>query len=263
MKRIVITGSTRGIGFALGREFLKRNCQVVFSGRKESSVQKAVDSLLEDFPQSQILGIPCDVRDYDQVAALWKQSVDQFGVIDIWINNAGISNEQNPPWEIEPEAMKAVVETNILGELYGTKVAMQGFLDQGFGALYNVEGMGADGKTHNVKGFSVYGTTKAGLHFFNKTLAQENDHPRIITGAIQPGMVLTDLITGQYEDRPDKWEEVKGILGIIANPIDDVASWLTEKILANRKNGAYLKFGGTLRILKRFVLAPLRRGKSD
>ena len=263
MKTIVITGSTRGIGFALGREFLKRDCQVVFSGRKESSTQQAIDTLAEEFPKPQMMGIPCNVRDYEQVAALWEKTTAKFGVIDIWINNAGISNEQNPAWEIEPEAMKAVVETNILGELYGTKVAMQGFLKQGFGAVYNVEGMGADGKTHNVQGLSVYGMTKAGLHFFNKNLAQENDHPKIITGAIQPGMVLTDLVTGQFEDRPEEWEKVKGTLGIIANPIEEVAPWLAEKILANQKNGAYLKYGGTLRILKRFALAPFRRGKED
>lgn len=263
MKTIVITGSTRGIGFTLGREFLKRNCQVVFSGRTESSVENALEVLLAEIPQGLMIGVPCNVRDYDQVTALWEKSTAQFGTVDIWINNAGIANQQNKAWELEPEAMKAVVETNILGELYGTKVAMQGFLDQGFGALYNVEGMGADGKTHNVKGLSIYGMTKAGLHFFNKTLAQENDHPEIITGAIQPGMVLTDLVTGQYEDRPEEWEKVKGILGIIANPIDEVAPWLAEKILANQKNGAYIKFGGTLRILKRFALAPFRRGKAE
>lgn len=259
MKTIVITGSTRGIGFALGRAFLKRDCQVVFSGRKDSSTQKAIDVISREFPQSQLLGIPCNVREYEQVETLWEKSTDHFGKIDIWINNAGISNEQNPAWEIEPEAMKAVVETNILGELYGTKVAMQGFHKQGFGAVYNVEGMGADGKTHNVQGLSVYGMTKAGLHFFNKNLAQENDHPKIITGAIQPGMVLTDLITGQYEDRPEEWEKVKGILGIIANPIDEVAPWLAEKILANQKNGAYLKYGGTLRIFKRLILKPFSK----
>lgn len=76
-------------------------------------------------------------------------------------------------------------------------------------------------------------------------------------------MVLTDLITGQYQDRPEEWERVKGILGIIANPIDEVAPWLAEKILANQKNGAYLQFGGTFRILKRFFLAPFRRGNAD
>ena len=259
MKTIVITGSTRGIGFALGREFLKRNCQVVFSGRKESSTQRAMNNLSEEFPETQMLGIPCNVRDYEQVEVLWEKSTDRFGNIDIWINNAGISNEQNPAWEIDAEAMKAVVETNILGELYGTKVAMQGFLKQGFGAVYNVEGMGADGKTHNVHGFSIYGMTKAGLHFFNKNLAQENDHPKIIAGAIQPGMVLTDLITGQYQDRPEEWEKVKGILGIIANPIEEVAPWLAEKILANQKNGAYLRFGGTLRILNRLIRKPFNK----
>ena len=262
MKTIVITGSTRGIGFALAREFLKRDCQVVISGRSDPSVRNSVEKLEAEFPEAQIAGFPCDVKNYDEISTLWKLSKSRFGNIDIWINNAGISNEQAPSWEISVDELQSVVETNILGELFGTKVAMQGFLDQGFGALYNVEGMGANGKTNNVKGLSIYGMTKAGLHYFNKCLIKEIDHPQIIAGALQPGMVLTDLVKGQYEEKPDEWEKVKGILEIIASPIDEVAPWMAKKILTNHKNGAYFHYGGTLRILKRLILSLFRKKQS-
>jgi len=262
MKTIVITGSTRGIGFALAREFLKRDCQVVISGRSDPSVRNSVEKLEAEFPEAQIAGFPCDVKNYDEISTLWKLSKSRFGNIDIWINNAGISNEQAPSWEISVDELQSVVETNILGELFGTKVAMQGFLDQGFGALYNVEGMGANGKTNNVKGLSIYGMTKAGLHYFNKCLIKEIDHPQIIAGALQPGMVLTDLVKGQYEEKPDEWEKVKGILEIIASPIDEVAPWMAKKILTNHKNGAYFHYGGTLRILKRMILSLFRKKQS-
>jgi len=262
MKTIVITGSTRGIGFALAREFLKRDCQVVISGRSDPSVRNSVEKLEAEFPEAQIAGFPCDVKNYDEISTLWKLSKSRFGNIDIWINNAGISNEQAPSWEISVDELQSVVETNILGELFGTKVAMQGFLDQGFGALYNVEGMGANGKTNNVKGLSIYGMTKAGLHYFNKCLIKEIDHPQIIAGALQPGMVLTDLVKGQYEEKPEEWEKVKGILEIIASPIDEVAPWMANKILTNHKNGAYFHYGGTLRILKRLILSLFRKKQS-
>jgi len=72
-------------------------------------------------------------------------------------------------------------------------------------------------------------------------------------------MVLTDMIMDQYKDQPEEWEKVKGILGIIASPIDEVAVWMTNKILTNHKNGAYFNYGGTLRILKRMVLSPFRK----
>jgi NAD(P)-dependent dehydrogenase (short-subunit alcohol dehydrogenase family) len=262
MKTIVITGSTRGIGFALAREFLKRDCLVVISGRSDGSVKNSVEKLEAEFPDARIAGFPCDVKNYDEVSTLWKLSKSRFGKIDIWINNAGISNEQALSWEIPVDEMRSVIETNILGELFGTKVAMQGFLDQGFGAIYNVEGLGANGKTNNVKGLSLYGMTKAGLHYFNRCLFKEIDHPKIIAGALQPGMVLTDLVKGQYEEKPEEWEKVKGILEIIANPIDDVATWMANKILANQKNGAYFHYGGTLRILKRLFLSLFRKKQS-
>lgn len=259
MKTIVITGSTRGIGFALVREFLKNGCKVVISGRSDESVRNSVAKLEAEFPKDQIAGFACDVTQYDNIKQLWMFTKAQFGDIDIWINNAGISNQQATSWEIPVEEIRSVIETNILGELFGTKVALQGFLDQGFGAVYNVEGLGANGKTSNAKGLSIYGMSKAGLHYFNQCLFKEIDHPKIIAGALQPGMVLTELVTGQYDEKPGEWEKVKGILGIIASPIDEIAVWMTNKILTNQKNGAYFHYGGTLRILKRMILSPFRK----
>jgi NAD(P)-dependent dehydrogenase (short-subunit alcohol dehydrogenase family) len=259
MKTIVITGSTRGIGFALAREFLKKDCQVVISGRSDASVINSVAKLEAEFPKEKMAGFACDVTQYDEISNLWILSKTKFDNIDIWINNAGISNQQASSWEIPVDEIRSVIETNVLGVVHGTKVAIQGFLDQGFGAVYNVEGLGANGKTNNVKGFSIYGMSKAGLHYFNQCLFKEIDHPRIIAGALQPGMVLTDLVTGQYEEKPEEWEKVKGILRIISSPIDEVASWMTNKILTNHKNGAYFHYGGTLRILKRMILSPFRK----
>ena len=259
MKTVVITGSTRGIGFALGREFLKRDCQVVISGRNTGGVKASINLLVDEFASERVAGFPCDVTDYDQVMELWERSQERFGSIDFWINNAGISNNQALPWDIPADELRSVIETNMLGELYGTKVAMQGFHAQGYGALYNVEGLGANGKTNRVNGLSVYGMTKAGLHYFNKCLAQEINHPKIIAGSLQPGMVLTDMVKGQYIEKPEEWEKVKGILGIISSPIDEVAPWLVEKMLTNQKNGVHFGFGGTLRILKRMVLALFKK----
>ena len=262
MKSIVITGSTRGIGKALADAFLKRNCKVMINGRSEKSIRTALASLSEHYPSDRLAGTVGDVTNYNAVENLWRESVNVFGSVDIWINNAGISHEQAPPWQIPVNQLKSVIETNILGELFGTRVALQGFLDQGFGALYNVEGMGADGKTHGVKGLSVYGMTKAGLHYFNSCLAKELEHSHVITGALQPGMVLTDIIMDRYKDRPEDWESDQKILSIIASPVDDVAAWIADKILNNQKNGAYFKYSNTWRILKRMVLAFFRRKTS-
>jgi len=253
MKNIVITGNTRGIGYALSERFLMHDCNVIVSGHSDESTNKALKQLQKDFPDKELIGIPCDVRNYDQIQNLWDQSKSELGIIDIWINNAGKSNEQNPPWEIPTEEIRDVLSTNLFGEIYGTKIAMQGFLEQGFGALYNVEGYGANGKMNNVLGLSIYGTTKAGLHFFNQCLAKEAETTGIITGAIQPGMVLTDLITQRYTDKPEEWKRVKRIFNVIATPIDEVSAWLAEKILNNTKNGVYLKYSNFFRMSKRLL----------
>ena len=209
MKTIVITGSTRGIGFALARSFLNRGCRVVISGRQQSLVDVAVERLCKECTSENVVGFACDVAEFNQMENLWEASVKRFGSVDIWINNAGISNTQNPAWELSSDEIECVVKTNMLGEMLGTKVAVSGFLKQGYGALYNMEGMGAQ-KRRGVKGLSIYGATKAGLRYFNDSIFSEVENKGIIIGAIQPGMMLTEMITDQYLNRREEWEKLKG-----------------------------------------------------
>ena len=258
MKTIVITGSTRGIGFAMARAFLRKGNKVVISGRKSPAVEEAVQNLAKESSADNVAGFTCDVTRFAQVQALWKQTEKKFGAIDIWVNNAGISNMQNTPWELSAQEIRAVVETNVLGEMFGSKVAMQGFTKQGYGAVYNMEGMGADGRS-NVKGLSIYGATKAGLRYFNNCLAAEITNSRIIAGSMQPGMVLTDMVTGQYEGKPEDWSRVKRIFDVISSDVNQVADWLTDKMLTNQKNGTRFSFSNSLRIFSRFLLMPFRQ----
>lgn len=260
MKTIVITGSTRGIGFAMARAFIRKGNKVVISGRKFPAVKEAVQKLAKEFSADYVVGFTCDVTQFAQVQMLWDQAHKKFGDIDIWVNNAGISNMQNTPWELPAEEIRAVVETNVLGEMFGSKVAMQGFIKQGYGAVYNMEGMGANGRSNsNVKGLSIYGASKAGLRYFNDCLASEITNPRIIAGFLQPGMVLTEMVTGQYEGKPEDWSRVKRIFDVISSDVNLVADWLTDKMLTNQKNGARFSFSNSLCIFSRFLLMPFRQ----
>lgn len=252
MKTIVITGSTRGIGLALARAFLKRGCRVVISGRKQDLVDVAVERLRKEYPSENVIGFACDVSEYSQMENLWVASVKRFGSIDIWINNAGISNTQNPPWALLAEEIECVVKTNMLGEMLGTKIALSGFIKQGYGSLYNMEGMGAQ-KRRGVKGLSIYGATKAGLRYFNDSIFLEVENKGIIIGAIQPGMMLTEMITDQYLNRRKEWEKLKGIFSVISEKPEIVAEWLAKKILNNTKNGVRFTYGGMLRMITRLV----------
>jgi NAD(P)-dependent dehydrogenase (short-subunit alcohol dehydrogenase family) len=262
MKNIVITGSTHGIGFALARAFLRKGCRVVISGRQGKNVKDSVQKLAADFSKDLVAGYPCDVTQFDEVKSLWANAGRYFGQVDIWINNAGISNQQDAPWLLDEKEIKAVIETNILGEMYGSKMAMQGFLQQGFGALYNMEGMGANRRSANVKGLSIYGASKAGLRYFNDCLASENAQPNIIVGALQPGMVLTAMVTGQYSHRPDQWEKDRRILETLSSDVNEVADWLTDKMLNNSKNGARFSYSNSFRLFAKFLMMPFRKNSS-
>ena len=148
MKSIVITGSNRGIGYSLAESFLTRNCAVMVSGRSREGVDSAFKTLRSRFPESRVSGHPCDVRDPGQLQALWDEATTRFGSIDIWINNAGRSGPQMMTWELAPDQVKEVVDTNIMGVIFGSQIAVRGMLDQGYGSIYNMEGMGGDGRMH-------------------------------------------------------------------------------------------------------------------
>ena len=89
-------------------------------------------------------------------------------------------------------------------------------LQQGQGSIYNMEGMGSDGRMHD--GLVLYGMTKYGLSYFTKGLVKETEGSSILVGSIRPGMIVTDMIKEQYVDRPEEWERAKKIFNIIANP---------------------------------------------
>ena len=102
MQTVVITGSTRGIGLGLAREFLGRGMKVTISGRSPGSVDQALGELKE-FGDN-VHGIPCVVTDHAQVQALWDGAKQHWGSVDCWISNAGIVNDQvassqsSTPW---------------------------------------------------------------------------------------------------------------------------------------------------------------------
>ncbi|MBN1451150.1 MAG: SDR family oxidoreductase, partial [Anaerolineales bacterium] len=171
IKHIVITGSTRGIGYGLAEAFLRLGCSITVSSRGEEAVEKAGAGLRSKYNAERIFGLACDVTVPEQLQTLWDQTIQKFGKIDIWINNAGLSGEQGLVWELSSDEAQIPLRTNILGTIFGAQVAMRGMLAQGFGAIYNMEGMGSDGRKH--AGLSIYGTSKYAIHYFTESLALE------------------------------------------------------------------------------------------
>jgi len=259
MKTVVVTGSTRGIGLGLAREFLKRGCNVVVSGRSQGSVAAALVKLA-DLGKDRVLGVPCEVHKHAEVQALWDAAVARFGKVDIWISNAGISNENalQPFWEASPETLGNVTNTNLLGTMYCARVALAGFIKQNSGQLYNFEGFGSNGKMFRT-GLTPYGATKSAIRYLTKALAKEVAKTNVQVGALSPGIVVTDLLLSPYEEQPDELTKAKKIFNILADHVETVTPYLAERVLENDKNGQIIEWLTTGKVLGRFATAGFRK----
>lgn len=249
---VLVTGGTRGIGLEMAREFLKKGHKVTICGRSVPNLNEALGEL--SAYESRLLGVSCDVTDIDQVERLWKVATERFKTIDIWINNAGISHLHRPIWEIAGGEVKRIINVNISGAIYGSQVAMLGMLDQGYGAIYNMEGWGSNGR--HMDNMNIYGTTKAAIRYFTDGLVEESKGLGVLVGRMNPGMVVTDLLLEPLKQSPDHFARTKKIMQIIADRPDTVARYLVSKILANRTHGAYFSWLNSTKLFFRFLTAP-------
>lgn len=251
MKTIVITGSTKGIGLGLAREFLKRECRVVISGRSPERLAKALAGLAENFGKENVCAQQCDVTAMDQVTALWQAARDAFGTVDVWINNAGVDNPMKPFHELTEKEITPVVVTNLIGMMYGSHVALKGMLDQGHGQIYNVDGYGSNDMMRT--GYTVYGTTKRGLTYFTESLAQEMAEQPVQICTLSPGMVVTDFMMDQLRLLPaDQREEIKVIYNTLADTVETVTPFLAEGVLQNTENNVRIAWLTREKIDERF-----------
>jgi NAD(P)-dependent dehydrogenase (short-subunit alcohol dehydrogenase family) len=203
---------------------------------------------------ARILGFACDVTVDGQLGFLWEAASDRFGHVDIWVNNAGYAGEMGSVWERPAEEAQSVVDVNLVGTIHGSQAALRGMRSQGHGAIYNMEGMGSDGRKH--AGLTLYGTTKYAIHYFTESLALELKETNLIAGALRPGMVATDLLRDRYRGRSVDWERAKRIFNILAERVETVAPWLAREMLANTKNGAILSYSPPWKIMWKFLRSP-------
>jgi short-subunit dehydrogenase len=252
MKSVVITGSSKGIGLGLAKEFLKRGCAVALSGRTRDRLDKEVKNLGSAFSYDKVMGQVCDVTDSKQVRALWDAAKQKYGTVDIWINNAGITNSSKLLWELDTAEISPVVNTNITGLIYGCQVALQGMIEQGSGQIYNLEGFGSDGQKR--PGLNVYGTTKRAVRYLTEALIKETKGIPVQVGSLSPGMVITDFILDKMRNQPrEKLEANKKIFNILADRVETVALFLVEGILNNNKSGTRIVWLTPKKVIFRFL----------
>jgi NAD(P)-dependent dehydrogenase (short-subunit alcohol dehydrogenase family) len=189
-KVAVVTGSTRGIGLGIAEAYAHEGAAVVVSSRSQQAVDETVKNLQSS--GGKVAGLACDVSQQDQVQALADFAVKTFGKLDIWFNNAGQETAYGPTMSYSEEDFVKVVQANIMGVYYGSRVALQYFLPQRSGKLINMVGRGYKGP---VPYQNAYASSKAWVFSFTTSLAKEYADSGVSIFKFSPGMVITKMLT--------------------------------------------------------------------
>lgn len=234
---IFITGGTRGIGFGLTQEFTRLGHQVSFTGTSLESVNNALERL-----SGNAFGLVCDVRDFDSIVNAKDKAIQQYNNIDIWINNAGVDQSREDISKLDSKMIKRVIDINVTGMMYGTKIALEQMKRQEFGIVYNVEGLGSNNM--KIPKTIVYGSSKRLLTYFSQAADKEmKEYKNIFVGTFSPGMVFTDLLFNDVD------EESLNVMGILGNSVQEVTPYLVSKMLQKKKT---IKWLTTRKIIWRF-----------
>jgi NAD(P)-dependent dehydrogenase (short-subunit alcohol dehydrogenase family) len=259
---VVITGSSKGIGRGLAEQFVRRGHNVLVSARNAEETAKAAASLNATGP-GRAAGQTCDVTLKSEVQALWARAVQEYGRVDIWINNAGRATARHLVHELPEGTVHALVDGNFKGTVFGAQVAVAGFRAQGGGALYNMLGGTFEG-TRLTPRMGVYSGTKAAVWMLTKYLVAENEGTGIVIGAISPGMLISDnWFEEQAELAPEEWRRIRPTLDILCDYVETSTPWLVEQVLANRQSGRRIAWLTTGRIMRRFFDAYVLRRRRD
>jgi NAD(P)-dependent dehydrogenase (short-subunit alcohol dehydrogenase family) len=199
-KVAIVTGGTKGIGRGIAEALVREGLSVCICGRKEDEVERAVGELGEA-GEGRVTGAVCDVRSYEEVAALVEHAVAEFGGLDVLVNNAGIGIFGRVE-DLSPKDFRAVLETNLCGVYYGCHEAIPQMKKRGGGYIINISSLAG---TNAHPQMSAYNASKFGLNGFSEALMQEVRHDGIKVSYIMPGSVNTEF--GDEEPSAEKsWQ---------------------------------------------------------
>ncbi|PPR97130.1 hypothetical protein GOBAR_AA23527 [Gossypium barbadense] len=267
-RNVVITGSTRGLGKALAREYLLSGDRVVVASRSPESVDMTVKELEENLKEgmtagglssknlerAKVVGIACDVCEANDVEKLANFAVSELGSIDIWINNAGTNKGFRPLLQFSDEDIKQIVSTNLVGSILCTREAMRIMKNQPKGGhIFNMDGAGSGGSSTPLT--AVYGSTKCGLRQLHASLLKECKRSKVGVHTASPGMVLTDLLLSGSTLKN------KQMFNLICELPETVARSLVPRMRVVKGAGKAINYLTPPRILLALITAWLRQGR--
>ena len=196
----LITGGTRGIGYAVAEALLRNGDHVAITGTTDDGVVKAEHSLAS-IGAGRVAGIVCDVRDSSATELAVRTVVARFGGIDVLVNSAGVGVGV-PIAEMPHDEWDRIIGTNLTGVFNCCKAAIPHLRTRGGGWIVNISSLSS---TSPFAGGAAYCASKAGVNAFSDALMQELRDDNIRVTCILPGSVATGF-SGRETGSGDEWK---------------------------------------------------------
>jgi NAD(P)-dependent dehydrogenase (short-subunit alcohol dehydrogenase family) len=225
MNRVsLVTGATRGIGFAIAEALVGAGYSVAVTGTSAERVRQAAAALAGAAGDDRVLGLVCDVRDAGAVASAVHEVVSRFGGLDVLVNNAGVGLGV-PVADLPHDEWHRIIETNLTGVFHCTKAAIPHLRRRGGGWIVNISSLASK---NAFAGGAAYCASKAGLNAFSEALMQELRYDNIRVSCVLPGSVATGF-AGREQAAGSDWklhaEDVaQVILDLLAHPARSLPS---------------------------------------
>ena len=198
-KVAIITGGSRGIGYATADKFLKEGAAVIVTASTQGSADRAVTKLKEKYPDAIVDGISPDLASLESVSKAFKEVTEKYGCVDILVNNAGII-KRIPMTEMKAEEFRQVVDIDLNAPFIVSKAVLPGMMKKKHGKIINICSMMSELGRETV---SAYAAAKGGLKMLTKNIASEYGAYNIQCNGIGPGYIATPQTAPLRETQPD------------------------------------------------------------
>jgi acetoacetyl-CoA reductase len=196
---VVVTGASRGLGRAIAEEVARGGAKVVVNySRSKEPAEELVNEISESGGEA--IAVQADVSDAEQAQNLIDQAIEEYGRIDVLVNNAGINIDRTLK-KLSVDDWDKVIQVDLNSAFYTVHAVLPHMTEQGGGKIINMSSF--VGEAGNI-GQANYSAAKAGLLGFTKTAAKELARSGITVNAICPGFIETDMVASIPEDARDK-----------------------------------------------------------
>jgi len=189
-KIAIVTGGTRGIGYAIVKAYLENGATVVLCGSKPETAQNAVGRLKAENPAWKVEGIAPNLTDYDSVKEAFDAVEKKYGRIDILVNNAGVSDSAKIG-SYTPEMFRKTMDLNVNAMFYCIRAVVEGMKERHSGVILNTSSMVSK---YAQPGGVAYPTSKFAVNGMTLSLARELAGDGIRVNAVAPGITKTDMV---------------------------------------------------------------------